>query len=251
MIADPTFYYLAVPAILITGIAKGGFCSPLGMLSVPIAALVIDPVTAAAIMLPILVSMDLIGLVVYRGKANRHILTHMLPFAICGVGLGWLLADKMNEEVIRLALGLVALGFVLNYFFLARRPKDGKPGGTVSAAIWGTLTGFTSFIAHAGNPPYQIYALPMRLPPIQFAATMVYFFAITNLVKLIPYFALGQFSRENLTTTLTLLPLAPIGVGIGVLLVRALDQNLFYKLAYGAMLLVSIKLCYDGVLSLF
>ena len=251
MISDPLFYAFAIPAILITGIAKGGFCGPLGMLSVPIIALAIDPVTAAAIMLPILVCMDVVGLIAYRGKANWSMLARIVPFSICGVALGWFLAGNMNADMIRLALGLTALGFVLNYFFQKRQTDTKMNRSTWSAAFWGTTAGFTSFIAHAGGPPYQMYALPLRMPPVLFAATTVHFFAITNFVKLLPYFALGQFSQQNLTTTMILLPLAPIGVGIGVFLVKRVSQDLFYNLAYGAMFLASIKLCWDGVATFF
>ena len=250
MIIDPLFYLAVVPALILVGLAKGGFCGPLSMLGVPIAALVISPVQAAAILLPILVCMDIVGLMAYRGKANWPMLREILPFAFLGVFLGWLLADQVSDDVIRLLVGLVALAFVADYSWRKFTNRQIRARGTVSAALCGTTSGFTSFIAHAGNPPYQIHALPLGMDPIRFAATSVHYFTIVNLVKLIPYFALGQFNSDNLSTTLVLLPIAPVSILIGVYLVKRVSQTTFYSLTYAAMLIIALKLCWDSLTSL-
>ena len=247
MITDLSFYIAAIPAIILVGIAKGGFCSPLAMLGVPLLSLIISPVQAAAILLPILICMDFVGIFAYRGKADWHVLKSMLPFAIIGIAIGWLLAGYLNEHVIRLLVGLTALFFVANYAWRAIKKQTLTTRGPVSAAIWGSATGLTSFIAHAGGPTYQIHTLPLGLKPLVFAATSVYFFATVNTVKLVPYFALGQFSAQNLWTTLALVPFAPVGTMIGIYLVKRLDQSAFYRISYAAMFLISIKLCFDSI----
>ena len=247
MITDPSFYYVAVPAILLVGIAKAGFCGPLSMLGVPLLALVISPVQAAAIFLPILVLQDLVGLYAYRGKANWAAVRSILPFAIIGIGLGWLIADRVDEDVIRLLVGLTALIFVLDYLWRQYANRPIRTRGVLSAAVWGSISGFTSFIAHVGNPPYQIHMLPLRLPPVVFAATTVHVFTAMNSVKLVPYFALGQFSSQNLTTTLLLAPLAPVATVIGLWLVKKVKQETFYRLTYITMFLIALKLCHDSL----
>ena len=176
MINDPLFYAVAIPAIILVGISKGGFGGPLGMLGVPILSLAISPVQAAAILLPILVSMDMIGLYAYRGKADWMVLKAMLPFAMLGIGLGWLLAGNVDEHFIRLLVGLTAIAFVLNYAWRTITKRQIATHGPASAAAWGATAGFTSFIAHAGGPPFQIHTLPLGLHRVTFAATAVYFF---------------------------------------------------------------------------
>lgn len=251
MITDPLFFAAAIPAIILVGLSKGGFGGAIGMLGVPIMALVISPVQAAAIFLPILICMDLVGLYAYQDKANWPMLKTMLPFAILGIAIGWLLADQVNEQIIRLIVGLAALAFVADYLWQLFRRKQQKAKGNLSAAFWGCTSGFTSFIAHAGGPPYQIHSLPLGMNRITYAATAVYFFAIVNAIKLIPYFALGQFSTTNLTTTLVLLPLAPLAMLTGIWLVTKINQTFFYRMSYGAMFIIAIKLCGDSLASVF
>nr|WP_321524624.1 sulfite exporter TauE/SafE family protein [uncultured Cohaesibacter sp.] len=246
MITDPSFYFAAIPAIILVGIAKGGFCAPLAMLGVPILSLVISPIQAAAILLPILICMDFVGLIAYRGNANWSILKSMLPYALIGIGLGWLLAGYLNEHIIKFLVGLTALAFVADYAWRSLRKKAIATRGPISAGVWGTITGLTSFIAHAGGPPYQIHTLPLGMKPLVFAATSVYFFTTMNTVKLIPYFALGQFSTQNLWTTLVLVPFAPVGTMIGIFLVKRISQGAFYRISYAAMFLIALKLCFDS-----
>ncbi|WP_319532815.1 sulfite exporter TauE/SafE family protein [uncultured Cohaesibacter sp.] len=250
MLTDPMFYLAAVPAVILVGLSKGGFGGSLGMLGVPMMALVISPIQAAAIFLPILICMDAVGVYSYWGKANWQVLKGILPFAIVGITCGWLLADHVDEDVIRLMVGLVALAFVLDYIIRTLLKKQVSTRGRASAIVWGTTAGFTSFVAHAGGPPYQIHTLPMGMHRVTFVATSVFFFATVNTIKLIPYFFLGQFSPENLWTTLVLLPIAPLATMAGVKLVHVISQTIFYRLAYISMFVIALKLCSDSLLAL-
>ena len=89
MITDPWFLAAAVPAVLLVGLSKGGFGGPIGLLGVPLLALVVPPVQAAGIMLPILVAMDVVGLVSYRGVYHWPSLRGLLPAAVAGIAIGW------------------------------------------------------------------------------------------------------------------------------------------------------------------
>lgn len=248
MISDPVFYAFAILAVIVVGLAKGGFGGPLAMLGVPIMALAISPVKAAAILLPILLVMDAVSVASYRRRFDRETLGMVLPGALVGIAIGWAMAGFLNDELIRLVIGLIALAFIVDFI---RKPssqrKVARPHNRVKGTFWGTVAGFTSFLAHAGGPPYQMYALPLRLEPVVFAATSVIFFATVNVFKVIPYFFLGQFNAENLTTSLALLPLAPLATLAGVWLVKRVPKEPFYAFTYGCFFLASVKLIWDGV----
>ncbi|MBU2580446.1 MAG: sulfite exporter TauE/SafE family protein [Alphaproteobacteria bacterium] len=246
MITDPAFYALAIPAVILTGLAKGGFLGALGGFAVPLMSLVISPIEAAGIMLPILIAMDMVGLAAYRGEFHRANLEILLPAAVAGIALGWMTAAYVSEAHVRLIVGLV--GFVYAARYWISHKLHGHPGPSrVKGTFWGLVAGFTSFVSHTGAPPFQVYMLPQRLPNTIYAGTAVVFFAVVNLIKVVPYFALGQFSVANLSTVAVLIPLAPLAMLAGVWLTRRVPQQPFYLILHAALLIVSLKLIYDAL----
>lgn len=246
MITDPWFYAAAVPAVLIFGIAKGGFGGGLGVLSVPLLSLVVSPLQAAAILLPILCVMDLLTLWAFRGRWDWPELHILLPGALVGIGVGTLLFGYLSPEIIKLIVGLIALLFTLHHW-LDRRPKADRPAaGRFAGLLGGAGGGFTSFIAHAGGPPVTMYLLRRPLNRTEFIATTAVYFAVVNYVKLVPYGWLGQLSTDNLLQSLILAPLAPIGVATGVWLHRRVSDRFFFRVAYVLLFFVGLKLIRDG-----
>jgi uncharacterized membrane protein YfcA len=225
----------------------------MGFIGVPLMALAMSPVQAAAILLPILCVMDIVSLWTWRGQYDRSLLFSMLPGAIVGIAIGWATASLMTVEGVRLIVGVVAIVFSGRWLYLKYR--HGKEHATrpnaLLAAFWGSVSGFTSFVAHVGGPPYQVYTLPLRLDPRVFTGTAVIFFAIVNALKLIPYFALGQFDAANLTASLVLLPLAPLATLAGAWIVRRLKPDVFYNFSYLTVAIIAVKLVYDGIFALF
>jgi hypothetical protein len=106
--------------------------------------------------------------------------------------------------------------------------------------------GFTSQVAHAGGPPFQIYVLPRRLPRDAFIGTSAIFFAVVNWMKVPAYFALGAFTPKVLATAGVLLPLAIASTWAGVWLVRRVPAEGFYKVIYVLLVAVGGKLVFDG-----
>lgn len=250
IITDPLFYAVAVPAILIVGISKGGVAGGLGSVSVPMMALAISPVQAAAIMLPILCLMDLFGLRAYRGIWDRRNLALMLPGALAGILVGSLTFRYLSDDGVRLIVGTVALVFVLYQWFgqyVLRRAADHRSSPGPAGAFWGAVAGFTSFVAHAGGPPIHVYLLPQRLDKTLYVGTLVVFFTVVNYVKLLPYGLLGQLSADNLGTALVLSPLAPLGIWLGVRFHRMLSERLFYTLCFVFLGIAGVKLIHDGL----
>lgn len=251
---DPLwFFILAIPVVLLTGISKGGFAGGLGTLAVPLLTLMVDPRMAAAIMLPILCTMDIFTVWQYRKDWDAKTLKILIPGALVGIAIGALTFSIMNADMIRVMVGGMSLYFVGNFWFVQRRHVAVAPQGqnVLKGRILGALSGFTSFIAHAGGPPLSQYLFPLRQDKTVLVATSVMFFITVNYVKLIPYAWLGQLSGENLKMSLTLMPFAPIGVWLGIWLHNRVSNRLFYMLCYGLLFLVGIKLLAEGIMALF
>jgi uncharacterized membrane protein YfcA len=250
MITDPLFYAVAIPAVILVGLAKGGFVGALAMLGVPLISLVISPVQAAGIMLPILIAMDVFALWAYRGVYHKPNLKILLPAALTGIAIGWMTASYVSDAHVRLIVGVVAFLFTIDYFIGWRGARTPEPNA-VKGGFWGTVAGFTSFVSHAGGPPVQMYLLPQRLEPRLFAGTCVIFFTVVNWLKVIPYAALGQLGFENLATSAVLAPLAPLSIFTGAWLVKVVNAETFYRLAYAMILVISLKLMWDGGRAVF
>jgi uncharacterized membrane protein YfcA len=246
MLSDPWFYAAAVPAMIVLGLSKGGF-GVINLLTVPILALAISPVQAAGITLPILVLSDIVALAAYWRRWDTRLLAAMLPGALLGIIVGWLAAAWVTEQEIRLIVGVVSIAFAVDYFLRHRRSVLPRERNWPKALFWSTVTGFTSFVSHAGGPPYQVYTAPLRLDPRTFAATSVIFFAILNAVKLVPYFFLGQFNPENLATSAILLPISIPATLLGVWLVKRVNTRVFYEVTYGLILIVGLFLVGESV----
>ncbi|WP_431320363.1 sulfite exporter TauE/SafE family protein [Rhizobium sp. YTU87027] len=249
---DLSFYYAAVPAVILVGLAKGGMGDALSLIGLPFLALVVSPVQAAAILLPILIFMDMISLVIWRKHGDWITLKIVLPGALFGIALGWATSALVPGNVLRVVIGVVTILFCLRYFWNNFGPAAGKhtpPQGQrpLLATIWGSLSGYGSFVAHAGGAPFQIYALPLQMQPREYTGTSVRFFAILNAVKLIPYFALGQLDTQNLATSATLLPFAPLATIAGAWCVRRMKPAIFYPFMYGMALIAAVLIAKDGL----
>ena len=244
--ADIWFWVTALAAAVLVGMAKGGL-PVVSMLSVPVLALTINPITAAGLLLPVYVVSDWFGLWAYRKHFDARLLVILIPPAIVGVGIGWATATSVPEWLVTLLIGLIGGVFSLN--LLLRHPPEGPPHPprVGPGLFWGTVTGFTSFVSHSGAPPYQVYVLPLRLQKTVFAGTSTILFAVVNAAKLIPYYFLGQFSRDNLHIAAVLIAPAVASVFLGVWLVRILPQKLFFQLVTWALLAVSLKLIWDAL----
>ena len=249
MITDPLFYFFAVPAILIFGIAKGGFGNAIGVVAVPLMALAVSPLQAAAILLPILCVMDVFAIRKFWRQWDVTNIVIMLPAGCVGVLVGSLTFSYLNEGHVRLLIGLLALIFALN-FWLKSPGSIQKEPDYIKGSFWSVIGGFTSFGIHSGGPPVNIYLLPQKLHPKVFMGTCAMFFWITNYVKLIPYFILGQLDSQNLQTSLVLLPLAPIGVGFGNYLHTRVSTQKFYNIFNFFLIITGCKLTYDGIMVL-
>lgn len=253
MITDPVFYALAIPAVVLLGLAKGGFAG-IGVIAVPLMALSISPVLAASITLPILIVQDVVSVWSFRKTWDKGVLILMLPSAALGIGAGFALAAFVKPGAVELAVGTISVVFALQRLWLARASAPAVVGRPEKipwrGVLAGIAAGFTSQIAHAGGPPFQMYVMPRNLPRDVFIGTSSIFFAVVNWMKVPAYWALGQFTREAMLTAAALLPLAVAATYAGVWLVRRVPAGRFYQIVYLLMIGVGAKLCWDGAASL-
>ncbi|WP_430423943.1 sulfite exporter TauE/SafE family protein [Phenylobacterium sp.] len=251
MILDPVFYALAIPAVILMGLAKGGF-SGVGAVAMPLLALAISPVQAAAILLPILIVQDVVGVWAFRKTWDRRTLLVMLPGAALGILAGYLLAAQVSATTILAVLGAISILFAAYRLWLSRPAAGASPRNLPPAADTalgfglGAASGFTSQIAHAGQPPFQMWVLPKALPPASLVGTTAIYFATINWIKVPAYWALGQFTAQNLMTAAALLPVAIASTFAGVWLVRRIDPGRFYTLIYVLMILVGGQLIWEA-----
>ena len=250
LIADPLFYAVAVPAVVFLGLSKGGF-SGIGMVSTPLLALILPPLEAAAILLPIILIQDVVSVWVYRRVWDPWNLKVMIPGCVAGVGAAWLLAAHVSDGAIRLAVGLIALGFVAYAFLRHMLPGEPPKPRAAHGVFWGALSGFTTTLIQIGAPPYYAFVLPQRLEKMVYVGTTVMFFAAANLMKVAPYVALGQFSAAGLATSFALFPLAIACNFLGIYLVRVTPEAMFYRITNVIVAVLGCELTRQGLVELF
>lgn len=242
--SDPHYLIWAALAAAMVGLSKGGLPT-VGMLSVPILSLVMSPVKAVVMLLPIYIVSDMVGLWLYRKNFSAINLRTLIPAGVAGVLVAWLTASLVSEAAVKLLIGLMGVGFVLNTWLKRQTEQVARPARWRAGLLWGMVSGFTSFISHAGGPPFQVYVLPQKLPKLVFAGTSTVFFAVINLAKLGPYHQLMPYRAEDMMGALVLVPFALIGTVAGAYLTRKLAEAWFFKAVQLGLLLVSLKLMAD------
>lgn len=248
-LASPAFWIYGSVAVAAFGLSKGGFVG-LALLALPVFALAMEPLVAAAILLPVLMAQDLVTIWAFRRNIDRRSFLVLLGGCVIGTGVGAATVTWLPDAGLKLMLGGISLVFALNWWVRRLRGDAEQPPrrpSTVAGVFWGSICGLTSFVAHVGGPPVQVYLMPQRLAPAVFAGTMAWLFFVVNIIKLWPYLQLGLITRETLVGSAMLLPMALASNMFGIWLVRRISVARFYPLIYGILLLVGLKLTYDGI----
>ena len=243
---DVLFFMMAALAAFTVGLSKGGL-PMVGMLGVPMLALMIPPVPAAALLLPLYIVSDMFGLWVYRHAYDKRNLAILIPATTLGIAIGWATASITSARLVTFIVGAIGLAYCINALIQRGNIKK-KPADVPRGLFWGTITGFTSFVSHSGGPPYQMYTLPQKMDKMVFAGTSTILFAVVNAVKLVPYWALGQFNPGNLKMAAMLAPVAVTGAYLGFRAVKFLPEKAFFRFVEVALAVVSVKLIADAVL---
>jgi uncharacterized protein len=245
---DPLFWVLAAAAALLVGGSKGGVPG-VGILAVPVLSQVISPVVAAGLLLPIFILSDIYGLWLYRRNYDAWNIKLIVAAATIGILIGWATAQYNSDALVKFIVGMIGLWYAADLYLKSRRKVETapRPADIPRGLFWGSLAGFTSFVAHAGGTPYQMFVLPQKLDKMTFAGTATITFAIINLLKLPPYWLLGQVNVGSLWTCAYLAPVALIGAWGGYRLTKILPEKTFFRWVEIALFLVSLKLIYDAI----
>lgn len=240
------FWIVALIAAVCVGLGKGGV-PVITALAVPIMSLVMSPIVAAGLLLPVFIVADIFGLIAYRRSFSKDVLKIVMVAMPLGVFIGYLTVDYVSEAMVTFILGVIGTIFALS--LMMRKPVEAppRPARWGPGMFWGTITGFTSFVSHSGSVPYQVYVLPLKLEKIIFTGTVTVAFAYINIIKLVPYYLLGQLSFANVKTAAILMIPAAVSVYAGVWLIRVIPEKLFFRIIVWALLLLSLKLLYDGI----
>jgi uncharacterized membrane protein YfcA len=243
------FFVLAAISVIIVGISKSGFGAGLGVLSLPLMASQSSIHEALAILLPLLIAIDLVGLRRFLKNADWRILKLVLLPAAFGMLLGYLFFSVITPKILSLSIGIFTLLFLIQSLVMSRlNLQEVKPFPWLGR-LMGGVSGFTSFIAHIGGPPITIYMLREKVAPMVYTSTLGIFFTVINFGKLLPYAYLDLLNFNQLATSILLLPLVPVGVYLGFYLAEKISAKWYYIVVQFFLLVASIKLIADGLLA--
>lgn len=252
MPSDPLFYLVGWATTLVIAIGKSAFGGGLAILGIPLLAIVVEPLDAA-IMVAMLVSlMDIMALRRFgRESWSKPDLVWLMPGLAAGIGIGYLVFVRVDPRIVTLVIGVTTLAFTLHWFLKGRLAAAGaRPVSGRLALLAGTVSGFTTFVAHAGGPPVALYLLGRGLPKSILVGTTVALFTLGNWMKLPPYFMLGLKHPEALWGALALAPAVPVGIWLGHVVHRRLDQKTLFLWCYGLLAVAALKLTIDAALAL-
>ncbi len=246
-LSDPLFLTLAVIAVVLLGLAKGGFFG-LGVMALPVLSLAVHPLHAAAILVVPMFAQDVLTVWTYRRDWSAWNLKIMIPAMMAGIAGATFVVARLEPHHIRLAVGLIAAAFVLRHWLawdrLTVRPTTG------TGILFGGLGGITTMLANAGGPLWQIHLLPQRMAQTTYVGTVTILFAFSNVLKIPSYTALGVFTFDNVLMGAMLVPVAMLANGIGIWLARRTPVEMFYRIAYALMALIALELIRSSVVTM-
>jgi uncharacterized membrane protein YfcA len=250
LIVDPFFWLAAGLATLIIAFGKGAFGGGLAIVGIPLMALVMDPIEAAVIVALLVVAMDMVALGTYgRATWSKPDLVWLVPGLVFGIGIGFVTFSWVDPHIVGLIVGLVTIAFAAHFFLSRGRQAkaQARPVSPPLALAAGSLSGFTTFVAHAGGPPTTLYLVSRGLPKTIFAGTSIALFTLGNLMKLPPYLVLGWQRPDTLVAALALLPLVPVGIVIGRRMHERLSREKLFAWCYVFLVIAAGKLIWDAL----
>jgi uncharacterized protein len=249
---DPAFYLVGALTTFLMAAAKGAFGGGLAIVGIPLLSLVTDPISAAIIIAPLVLFMDVFAVRAFPPSTwSRPDLGWLSLGLLVGLALGFAFFTRVDKRIVVLVIALVTLAFTLRWFLKDRLAPPPPHGVQPARAFWlSTISGFTTFIAHAGGPPIAMYLLGRRLEKAVYAGTTVAVFMLGNIVKVVPFILLGLDRPATLAGALALSPVVPFGVWTGKLMHDRMDQEKLYFWCYVLLLLTGLKLLFDAVRAL-
>lgn len=246
------FWIAAAAASYLIGLSKGGVPA-IGVMSVPIMALVMDPVLGAGLLLPIYLLSDAYAIYLFRGKFSVRNLKILIPAGVIGVILGYMTVSYVSGTTVKMMIAII--GFSYLYSAVRNRLRKDlpppRPADVPRGIFWGVVSGLGSYISHSGGPPFQSYVLPQRLEKLVYVGTATVFFAVVNFTKLPAYLVAGQISWESVKIIMLVSPMAVFGAWSGYRMTKLVPERIFFLFVELALLLVSVKLGWEALTTWF
>jgi uncharacterized membrane protein YfcA len=247
--ADWVFYLVGLPTVFLIAMSKGAFGGGLAILGVPLLSLVMSPIDAAIVVAPLVSFMDVFAIGSFGPRTwSKRDLGWIMPALVVGIGIGYFFFTRVNPHVVAICIALVTLIFTAYWFTFGRRVKPSRmPLSPALASLAGVASGFTTFVAHAGGPPVNMYLLKRGLDKTVYTGTNLAIFMLGNAIKLVPYGVLIYDKPWTLLAAAVLAPAAPIGVWAGIYLHRRLEQRRLYFWCYLLLTAAAAKLLFDAL----
>ncbi len=232
---------------LFVGLGKGGLPG-VGNLTVVIFALTFDAKASVGLLLPVLISADIVAVYIYRREVAWRYLWKLLPWMCLGVLAGYAVFARMTSEQVRVFIGVIVLVMTaLHFVRLWWRKRNGEaedwlPESSFFAVSMGVTGGFATMIANAAGPVAQLYLLAVGLPKMAFIATGAWCFFLVNLFKVPFQVDLGIIHMESLAVSLSLAPVAMFGALIARPVVARIRQTWFEALVWGFIILAGVRM---------
>ncbi len=235
----------------LVGLAKGGLPG-VGNLAIPLYALAFGAKASVGILLPVLLCADVAAVLIYRRNADWRAIHRVLPAALIGLGLGFLLFDAIPASVFSPVVGVIML--VMTALHFLRLALLGEPSTEQTEALaqnWafrgtlGTLLGTTTMLANAAGPVGALYLMALRLPRATFLGTAAWFFFILNVVKLPFQAILGTVSPGSLSLSVLLGGAAVAGALLGPHVAQRLPEKAFSTWVWVMVVLAAVKMLWN------
>ena len=242
--ADTWLLVLAMLGAMCIGMSKAGL-SGTSTLNVVLMAKIFGAKASVGIVLPLLIIADFMGFLINRKGGSWRRIVPMVPPAIAGVVVGWLLLDAFDNAAARIVIGWIILALLGFNMVLNAKRKDLIALTEHKGFSWGMgfTAGVVTMLANAAGPVMTVYLLAQHLEKKEHLGVFTRFFLFINLFK-VPFSAdLGIINAKSLMTNLTLLPGVVLGVLLGWQILKRLPQRpfelvLFWMTAFAAVWLI-------------
>jgi len=245
-------------AVVGSAIIKNGVGVGAGIFLLPFLALVFPPKLALGLGAPAMLISDLVGVKNYWGEWNLRELKLLLPLALSGVVFGCYLIEIMPDTLFKQFVGVFAIVFSSYHLLKMAGIRSSRPGKThashgkasnwrdISTILFGFVVGVAGTVAHAAGLMMSVYMIGKNNNPRVFVGTLVLFFAIMNIFKLIAYSRIGIISYQTILLVCALSPAIIIGGYSGNILNKKIPQELFRLIILLLILLIGLRLLWTA-----
>ncbi len=215
---------------LIFGISKAGI-KGIAIVAIPLMAIAFGGRESTGIVLPMLITGDLLAVWYYNRHANWGLLLRILPWILLGVLLGVWFGKDLPEYLFRQAMAWIILSSVVLMFWWDRRKSKQVPKHWSFRTLMGLLVGFTTMVGNMAGAFANIFFLAMRLDKTAFIGTAAWLFCIVNLFK-VPFhvFSWHTITWESFQLNLLSIPIIVLGFTVGIRIVKYINEKVFRML---------------------